>query len=1005
MTLKRLCLFLFPAFLFFFAGLPHARENQDRLGEIRRIQAMLAVSCDPALEEIQDLIEKGSRYHMQERRRLHSYAALVEKHRDLVAPFVLASDPVQGVDAGVFRKRFDALREQARSLQLLRKADFGDLPEGLSMAAAAATGGDPEGVGQAIFYYEDQPLEKGEAARIPGLGEGATQKDGIQYFEREMVLLEEDWGRARRKYLEDWSASEEVRETYRLLDALALEMTEEIRPTYEAVLKTLGERYDSGHYAHCLGWKTGIWRYQIKKDVGVLEALLPYSPGTPDTFWEIPGTGFRFPEPVKLPPIALAEIPEDFPLDLGLKRNGQAHLALGIEQQKLKAKAGREGVMAAGAYLASFVGLEGVADQAVGEAFNVFHGVVEGFASPVHLVQGIGTIFTMDFDELSHWVVGSTPWSDRPGPGETLIEIGGMTLSAIYETTHGAAMGMVNVLSGEPDDTISAENFKNWTVYADRAESAREAVTALEKFVGNALADLATGYILSSAKAARVAEDAAQTAADMSRATSRVSKLDDAARLRLAGKVEDIPTQTMVDDLGRKLAASQEDLKKAFSETLNPPPRTIPYSKEMLPDADDLLRRVGESTDRGGMNAYLRLNDDVGIKVGHKSQIKMSADTLDDAGRMKLAEMSSARDLDDAGRRFLQEATQDSSIARLPQIKERFYIVEDPVFGSRRFDSLADIPDGSRYRVADVMENIPPSSHAATLARNNQLTEGHLRAYEAFMRDLNNKGYIWPDNKLENFAFEAIDASAGRYRVVPMDTGGVYKLGDLPPGTDAGDLARKIQTAYSKAYEAPGMDTPINKIYAFLQEGGKQGIPMEILEDLDRFTGVQKINSSAFGHATTWGSGLRISSPNQPWASTYGQLAGQTDDAIREALEQATSASLAKNPAWVKAEQLYQEQKGLMAQFNGKMEEALRVLDDMATRQAAETLAESSGKSVINPLLAAAAQQLAVEVSKASELGLCLSVKQQVLAGKVADWLRDAWKKCIELGYAEALAQ
>jgi len=311
----------------------------------------------------------------------------------------------------------------------------------------------------------------------------------------------------------------------------------------------------------------------------------------------------------------------------------------------------------------------------------------------------------------------------------------------------------------------------------------------------------------------------------------------------------------------------------------------------------------------------------------------------------------------------------------------------------------------------DVVENIPPSTHASTLAKEGRLTANHVRAYETFLRDMNNKGYVWTDNKLSNFAFEAVDEAKGIYRVVPLDTGGFYKVGDLPPGLNMSkaDLARKVQKAYDAGVEA-NVEGPISKMAATWGEMEKQGIPGELAEKMDDILGVRQINPTAEQAVNTWEGGLRISSPNTPHGAYYSQVAGKSDDILARELSDATEASLAANADYLQARASLDAQKAVLAEYNAKLEQAAAKLDQAAAASAASAPASAAsttttlgGKTTagltVDPLAAAAVQQAAVEVNAAQAKIQCLAVKEKLLAGLTADWLSEAWAQCQKLGF------
>jgi hypothetical protein len=993
------CLIALPALLALILSFvpAQAADNPD-LGLIRRLEALLMVPCDEPLAYMNELVRLGQSYQEQERQRLALYRSVLDAHRLVLAPFVTESDAKTGAVAGVFRARYDQLYREADQEGLIRGAGFADIPDGYSMADMAARVEEyPERLKQ-LYAGESYGSVGSWSKRQEGLGNqlffAEAQRKTGERLRQEMLKLKAEWREARAEYFKRMAA-DPFKSAFAELENRAGLMTGTLRKEYESNRQALMVEAESGDYVHCLGEIVASQSYQVISESG-LGSLVSYRAGDPGTVEALPGMGFRMAAPSAFAKIEVSEksVPEEFPLDLPLKYDPQIYIKTEIERLQIQAKAERDAVIAMGTYL---TGLEGTAGRLVGETFNVFHGLCEGFGSVGNILIGVSTapFHPIDtYNKLNAVKDGMVHlWSSSDAKRE-LIDKGLVTIADFFR---GIGSGVeLMATDAPPEGVYDKAALAQWKKHAENTRLARETLTSVEKLAGNVLADLATGVILSKgSQAAKLAAEAADTAADLSKAAAQAKKIEEATA-RLGKVADDVPDSKAVQKLGEQLRRYEDELKKFADEASAPKLRDIPFDQQKLPSPREVLVKASESTSQGGMNSYVKLNDDLGLKVSKEPLIK--GDSVDAVASRR------ARDLDDAGRTYVEDVTKDSTLGRLPQVKDRYYVVADGAGGVKSVRNLDEIPSGARYKTVDVVENIPPSTHASTLAEQGKLTADHVRAYEAFMRDMNAKGYVWMDNKLSNFAFEAVDEAKGIYRVVPLDTGGFYKVGDLPPGFNMSkaDFAKKVQKAYDTGVEAD-VEGSISKMAASANELQKQGIPGEVAEKMDEILGVQKINPTAEQMVNTWEGGLRISSPGKAYSSAYAQTAGKSDDVLARELSNATEASLAANADYMQARASLDAQKALLAGYNAKLEQAAAKIDQAASASPASVTAAvgdmSTAGTAIAPLSAGATQQAFVEVQAAQAKAQCLAVKEKLLAGLKADWLAEAWAQCQKLGF------
>ena len=1011
--MKRFSRFFLIFLLIAFAqSVPARAADNVELEEIRRLETLLLTPCDKPLAYMMEMVRLGQTYPDQERQRLALYRGLLDTHRLILANFLTEKTDKTGVTVGPFRARYDQLYQEADREGLLREASYEDVPEYQNMADMAVR----------VSQYDaahDKQLQGSEAS----VGSWSKRQEDVsnklffveeqraiaERLRKEMAQLKEDWIKARAEYFRKMEA-DPYKDIFTELDRRAAFMTDTLRKEYDNNRQALTIAAQSGNYVHCLGEIVESSAYTvISENSGFSPPPTIYQAGDPGTVEALPGMGFRMPKPVVFDRIKAAQtdIPEELPLDLPLKFDPLPYIKTEIECQKIKMKAEKDAIIAMGTYL---TGLKGMGGQRVGEVFNLFHGVCEGFGSVGDILIGVASapFHPIDtYEKLNSVKDGMVHLWKSSDAKRMLIEKG---VGAVADYFRGIGSGINLLLIDDPPDGVyDRYTMEAWRQRAEETQLARQMITNTEKIVGNILADLASGVILSKgSQAAKLASETADTAGNLAKAAKKAEKLEDAARMAKVG--DDVPNAKTVEKLGEEIKKSQDELKRIIDQSTAPKPRDIPYKPQDMPSPEEVLQKAKASTSQGGMNSYVKVGNDLGIKVSKNEILKKANDPV--TSGISRAQ----RDLDDAGRAFLEDVTRDSSLGRLPQVKERYYIVDDLFTGTKKYANPADIPDGARYKVVDVIENIPPSTHASTLAAKGELTADHMRAYEAFMRDMNGKGYVWPDNKLENFAFEAVDSARGTYRVVPLDMGGVYKVADLPQGANAADMARKIQQAYDRYGERPlGHQTFMEiKLAEDLQAAG---VSAEVAENMainmNKYLGVQKINNTATTVATTNQAGLRMTSPATAWSGSYGQVAAKTDDVLAKELSQATEASLAANADYLRARAALDAQKAQLADAGKKLESAEQQLvsADLAAKSATASgvsSASAAAGKTIDPLTGAAASRGAHavksaigtvrKIDEAQERILCLDIKEKILAGIQADWITEGWKNCQKLG-------
>ena len=229
-----------------------------------------------------------------------------------------------------------------------------------------------------------------------------------------------------------------------------------------------------------------------------------------------------------------------------------------------------------------------------------------------------------------------------------------------------------------------------------------------------------------------------------------------------------------------------------------------------------------------------RVNDDTVVKVfddtGGQKDIKLGARVgepgstseafalLDDPKNFVvrityLREGSAALHLDSFGDNVLRNIVKSEHV-RAVEIREDYH----PAPGRFRNEVFEDPAPAVRVTIA---ERITPAYEMLRIQKDGlvpefrvrvdgtprdyaTMTSAQMQAYEGAMRDLNAQGYVWLDNKPDNFGFVDLKDGSGRVQIVIIDTGGIVpvrqSVADFRGMTKA-ELAREIQLVANGNYE------------------------------------------------------------------------------------------------------------------------------------------------------------------------------------------------------------
>jgi hypothetical protein len=87
-------------------------------------------------------------------------------------------------------------------------------------------------------------------------------------------------------------------------------------------------------------------------------------------------------------------------------------------------------------------------------------------------------------------------------------------------------------------------------------------------------------------------------------------------------------------------------------------------------------------------------------------------------------------------------------------------------------------------------------------AQGGTMSIAQMMAMDGFLRDLNRQGYVWIDNKWNNFSFVPVNDGSGRVQVVIFDPGGIFPVKpNAATKQSAAEVAREIQLRVNGVFE------------------------------------------------------------------------------------------------------------------------------------------------------------------------------------------------------------
>ncbi len=262
---------------------------------------------------------------------------------------------------------------------------------------------------------------------------------------------------------------------------------------------------------------------------------------------------------------------------------------------------------------------------------------------------------------------------------------------------------------------------------------------------------------------------------------------------RAADKV-DVPAEKLTDDLvnldpppavpPRKpdapLLAAERQANELADVADKAPARAPPEAPDKPPvasSADEPHNLVFTTTQ--GDTVELPLGDYLG-KGSFSKAHKAGHDPDNLVVRMTdIDKNPEARQLDEFGRKVLEEQV-DQGVVRIVRREARFEVASSPD------------PALANRRGVELVERAPPP--AKELFKRNHdglMSPGQAKAFDRAVKEFNDKGLVWGDNKHDNYTFEALDGD-DNWRVVVIDPGGIVPI-KPSPGRTAAQNARDVQ--------------------------------------------------------------------------------------------------------------------------------------------------------------------------------------------------------------------
>lgn len=183
------------------------------------------------------------------------------------------------------------------------------------------------------------------------------------------------------------------------------------------------------------------------------------------------------------------------------------------------------------------------------------------------------------------------------------------------------------------------------------------------------------------------------------------------------------------------------------------------------------------------LNFENALGQPVELKVGKRLGMGATSETfvnpLDTNTVIRVTyvrEGAAARKLDEFGYDVLEEQLSSQHIRAAKVLQELPVRDGDTIARISIVERVDDTARGLISEQAAGLLKATSDGQLATPARAVDMRIAQIEAYTQALEDLNRRGFVWLDNKGDNFGFVPLNDGSGRFQVVVFDTGGIVPI-------------------------------------------------------------------------------------------------------------------------------------------------------------------------------------------------------------------------------------
>jgi hypothetical protein len=775
----------------------------------------------------------------------------------------------------------------------------------------------------------------------------AENKKKLRYkLEEEYEALVGKWNKARDEFLGTFDKGDfqQYNDFFVKKAAELADLSKKYRDD-KGELTTLAS---SGDYEHCLG-EVKLAQYTVvaEGERGILGAL--YNKGEEGDVNSLPGMGYNLVPSKQYDPLKKPEIGE-FPLGLQFKFNGNDYLKLEKELLEIRAQAAETYVF----------GTSGATGRTVQFFFDTTYKTAEALAAPVQLAQ---QAFVHPVDTISGIANGIASIPEKLDK-ITIQDVNNKLNELTWGTTEKLALGQLETLKNtfapgrfdeKPGETLqqSIDRLNGKLKSLEILKSASDIESSAASIVIQALLD--KGITKGLGKFDDVmkgmkAETKANTLLKQAEALKKEQKL--------LGVAE-------TPDLDAKIAK----LKKAADEQV-----AINKQVEAFVTGDKPLKPVAKPE-----------KFEVGTKIGSGANNTVYLDKANDGFVIRSSNKSFPTE------EALKGSYVNDEYAR--HVFEKELQSPNIRMAKRESVTIKQVENGGYINVERV-EKV----EGVQIKAGQSMTKGQQLALEQAQRDLNNAGFVWTDNKPDNFFFEKLPGGDDRYRLVVVDPAGIY-----PVKGKNSDLAKALQDAMLKT-DKQGPSNAFEGLFK-LDENFTQmknaknldfdGGPFDIIDKdaLKQFDPAFKVADSDNWTPAWTPKGDRLSAVDPDIVGVLGD-----DKKLAEMASSYNDLQLKGTPEY---NNLIEKRNAGVDKLKNMAEELKSDMDTTAKQLADGPKAPpSTGKPTgLDPDTTAKELLIAKEVAKGIDKETCASYRKTLLGGVVSEQIKAKVKECEQQGF------